>query len=201
MLRANISKPYELTCITNMPRGVTECDTYPLWDFPEVKQGPTRRTWDAYRRLKLFEPETGERFGERIVSIDLDVLIDGDISGLFDPAKSFQGISGVVSHINASLFALKTGTNRHVWDTFDPETAASIIEKRRVTGSDQAWMSLQMPEASVWTNDDGVWTWKQIRKHGSVPDNARFIAFAGNDKPWDGCVQSFVREKYMSYYH
>lgn len=206
MLKEHMSEPYRLVCITDHPEGITECETYPLWDFPRVTQGTIRRSWDAYRRLRLFDPEVGRLFGERIVSTDLDVLFTADPSPLF--TDDFKGVAGDVSHINASLYTLKVGTNRHVWDTFDPETAAILIQGakhngRHLIGSDQAWMSIQMPDAPLWDGRDGVWTSHRLLQMGKLPFFIRFVAFPGNLKPWDEAMKRkfpALRDEYMRHY-
>ena len=190
---------FEMKCITNCPHGITECETFPLWDFPEITPGEVKKDWDAYRRLKLFEPETGKLFGKRILSVDLDVVIEGDLNELIDYRQDFQGVSGSVSHINASLFTLKVGTNRHVWDTFDPTTAAKIIEKKRITGSDQGWMSIQMPKAYTWGHAHGVWTWKNLVRAPEKPKSRKVVAFAGNVKPWSDECKLRTKDLYMAY--
>lgn len=202
MLRAHMSVPYRLVCVTDRPEGIAECETYPLWDL-RVKNP---NSLDCYRRLKLFDPHLAATFGERLVSIDLDVLIRADLAPLIDDALDFQGMRGMSSRINGSLWTLRVGSNRHVWDSFDPKHATTIIgaavnpNGSKLVGSDQAWMSLTMPNAAVWEQSDGLWHFKRLEKQRDALAGARMVAFPGNVKAWD-CAQRFPQlfEEYASY--
>ncbi len=199
MLKEHMSIPYKLTCITDSPEMDVECDTYQLWDFPRIDD-----KIDAYRRLKLFDPETGKQFGERVVSIDLDVLIEADLAPLFDNDNDFQGIKGRASWINGSLWSLKVGTNLHVWDEFDPDTVKKLISKSKFHGSDQAWMSMKMPKCAYWNgNDDGAWLYKDIRQKTTFPEFRRITVFPGGVNPWENSEFSqgfqILHKNYMKY--
>lgn len=199
MLDEHMSIPYELTCITDVPEMKVECNTYPIWPLPKVSS-----KINSFVRLNLFNPEIGKEFGERILSIDLDVLIEDDLAPLVENAPDFCGIEGRAARVNGSLWTLKTGTNAHVWETFDPQRSVKEISRSKHHGSDQAWMSIQMPDCPVWTgNDDGTWLFKDIRRKTTCPQWRRFVAFPGVDFPWvnNQSHQGFqqMHKKYMSY--
>lgn len=201
--RDKIKRPHRFVCITDQP-GV-ECETFPLWEFPEVRV-TVRRSLDCWRRLRIFDPEIGRQIGDRILSVDLCVLLRDDITERIDESLDFQAMQGSVSPLAGGLFTLKTGTNAHVWESFDPETSALRIEDtkhngRALRGSDQAWLSIQMPDAHVWTREDGVWKFPELLELGYVPENTRFIAFP-KWKPWNAKVRDGFPElydEYMSY--
>lgn len=197
--REKIKRPYRFVCITDQD---VDCETFPLWDFPQVKV-TVRRSLDCWRRLRVFDPEIGRQLGERILSVDLCVLLRDDITELIDESVDFQAMQGSVSPLAGGLFTLRTGTNAHVWESFDPETSGLAVEEakhngRCLRGSDQAWLSIQMPDAPVWTSDDGVWKFPEM---DCVPEDAKFIAFP-KWKPWHEKVRARfpeLHDEYMSY--
>lgn len=201
MLAKHMSAPYRLVCVTDRPNEIKECETFPLWDLSVVQT----RNLDCYRRLRLFDPEWGAVFGERILSLDLDVLIRGDLAPLIDEERDFQGMRGLHSHINGSAWTLKIGTCRKVWDSFRPSMSAEVIAKSRnrdgsrLVGSDQAWMSLMMPNAPVWGHGHGMWHYRKLVKQPEQAPLTRMVAFSGDVKPWDSLQISALRDEYMEY--
>jgi hypothetical protein len=202
MLAKHMSGEYRLVCVTDRPEEITECETFPLWNLPVTQT----RDLDCYRRLKLFEPKFGAVFGERILSLDLDVLIRGDLAPLIDDSLDFQAMRGTCSHINGSAWTLRIGTNRVVWDSFSPRQSARIISQARnrdgsrLIGSDQAWMSLLMPDAAVWDKRHGMWHYKRLVKQPDLAPSARMVAFSGDAKPWDADLKiPALRDEYEAY--
>ena len=202
MLRARLSVPYRLLCITDDPTGITECDFAPLWDAPEIEQA---RRQNSYVRLKLFDPATQERLGlgSRIAAIDLDAVILRDLSPLFAMGKRFCAVRGVSAHVNGSMFVLARGSHSHVWRDFDSiesprQIARTMHNNKRICGSDQAWLSIKIPLAQTWGTEHGVWQFERL----AVPkyrDNARVVFFAGATKPWDAACREKTPELYETY--
>jgi hypothetical protein len=175
MLAKHMSGEYRLVCVTDRPEEITECETFPLWNLPVTQT----RDLDCYRRLKLFEPKFGAVFGERILSLDLDVLIRGDLAPLIDDSLDFQAMRGTCSHI------ISQARNR---------------DGSRLIGSDQAWMSLLMPDAAVWDKRHGMWHYKRLVKQPDLAPSARMVAFSGDAKPWDADLKiPALRDEYEAY--
>jgi hypothetical protein len=198
MLRANVSLPHRFICITDQHDGITECDTHPIWEFPKVNQAKPQ---NCYVRLKLFHPDVGSLFGEKIVSIDLDCVILRDLSPLLTD-HDFRAVRGVGAPINGSMFMLQTGTNRHVWDNWNEERSPRKIAKtkyngKKISGSDQAWMSIQLPNAATWGPEDGVCQFSN--SDAKSRENARIVFFAGKVKPWDEECRLLDPELYKLY--
>lgn len=199
MLAKHMTGPWKLVCITDDERGI-DCEVFPLWTLPRAKI-PHRTDVgkkivpDCFTRLRMFEPNVGRLFGERIVSVDLDCTILADLAPLFDNDSDFKASRGYRSHICGSMWQLRAGTHAHVWQHYDPIKSPKIIaaathtdDKNRIwplSGSDQAWMSLRMPHAPLWTEADGVYQFMEMKPQRNVPANARVVFFAGRIKPWD----------------
>lgn len=185
---------------------------YPLWEhplppIPHFKQ-------NCFVRLKLFDPDFGPRFGERVVSIDLDTLIQNDISHLFETEPDYRAVAGVSSRYNGGMWELRTGTNRQVWDTLvgtpHHQIVNTILDAKRLgyhaNGSDQAWMSIQIPDGEFWDESDGVYHYSEYKYADRRKDlkDADMICFAGNIKPWDDeCkrITPDVHRRYMEYFN
>lgn len=208
---AEFMPSHRFVCITDDPAGI-ECETFPLWSFPEIDQSgrlelivtdieakreregrghiPYNRTPllpDCFRRLRLFDPEIGHQLGEYILSIDLDCKIFGE----FDPGRHrFKILRGYArSKYCGSMWMLKAGELDYVWHDFDPvETPKFLAQQkhndRPLIGSDQAWMSTVIPNAPTWSQDDGIYQARQLmHNHRSkAPDDMRICFAAGRLK-------------------
>jgi hypothetical protein len=85
-LAAYMTIPYQLVCVTDIPAGITECETYPLWDVGVGKVGYGKP--NCFWRLRLHDKEFGRQFGERpVLSIPLRaltraVVAEGDVTSV-----------------------------------------------------------------------------------------------------------------------
>jgi hypothetical protein len=196
-------------CVTDDPAGV-KCKTFPLWnDCSALFNASGVQFPSCYRRLKLFDPATqramGIKKGDRIISIDLDTVIVGDISLLLARHESFVGWAvpgkNKARVFNGSMFSFDAGAYADVWGDFNAETSPSEAASKGFLGSDQAWISMKMQGQAGWTTDDGVYSYtRDILPHGSLPRNARIVIFHGKRKPWMEDAQRFdwVRQNYRT---
>lgn len=197
MVRRHYPHPHRFVLITDDATGITEPDIeiFQLWqDFARVENPSGRGNPSCYRRLRLFAPEPGKFLGDRFVCLDLDTVIVGDLSPLWNVDDDFKIWKSATSGnpYNGSMFMLKAGARPSVWTDFDP--VMSPIETRRagLYGSDQAWIALALgPDEKVWTQADGVLSFRLSLegKSGGVPDRARVVFFHGNGDPWDPAIQ------------
>jgi hypothetical protein len=197
MIDRHHAKPHRLICVTNEPTGVDWRITkvYDDADFADWPSPHGRGAPSCYRRLRLFQRDAWETFGERIVAIDLDTVITGDITPLFERDEAFVGWQDPLSprQLCGSLWMLRAGAHSEVWDNFGRQgvTAAYSAGLR---GSDQAWLSHCLPDAPRWTDRDGVYS---FRAHCAyrLPRDARIVFFHGQRKPWD-VSDVWVKENY-----
>jgi len=200
MLDRHYKAEHRLICITDDPLGV-ECTTYPLWDDCNNVGNPSGPHFPScYRRLKLFSVEQlkalGIEKGERLVSMDLDIVITSNVTPLFKRKEPFVGWRGKGTHhpivYNGSLFTFEAGAMTHLWEDFNPSVSPLQTRDARFFGSDQAWLSYKL-NGSVpgWDCEDGVYSYSRdvINVGRSLPNNARIVSFNGKRKPWDPAVQ------------
>lgn len=191
MVRSFYPHPHRFVCLTDDPRGI-ECETLPVWtDHAGLPPpGGSIHNPQCYRRLRLFSPEARELLGTRIVSLDLDAVICGDLSPLWNRPEPF--VIRASSHgymnqrYNGSMFMLTAGAEPQVWADFDPVMTPRKAVRARLVGSDQAAIQLLAPNAATWTVADGVVSWylECWRHNGRLPAGARIVFFEGRRKPW-----------------
>ncbi len=172
--------PYRFVCITDDPTGL-EVDTYPLWEDKKEMGG-------CYRRLKLFHHSALD-IGERILSMDLDCQVTGDLKQIVrreEPAVFWKSFTSRTV-INGSMWLCTPGCHDELWDKLPPN-ARKITEDRRLSGSDQAWIAYKLGQmVPHWTGRDGVLALKRDcrKKIKRPPPHAKVIFAPGLPKPWD----------------
>lgn len=193
MFRTHCTLPHRIVCITDMPQGITECDTYPLWrSWPDLTSNGTP---NCYRRLRLFDERftRDELHAERVLHMDIDCVILKNIDPLLQLSMS-QGLRIVKglrnTRYNGSMYLIEPGHYQHLWDDFNPAASPLILRAyrgangKRIIGSDQAWISYNVKNAATWTKHDGVWQLGQWAHAPTERNNARIVFFAGGYKPW-----------------
>lgn len=207
MVARHYPAPHRFCCVTDQTQGLAaEVEVIPPWnDFIAIPSPSGGRNPSCYRRLRAFHPDIGATFGDRFVSVDLDVVVTGDLRPLVDRTEPFViwGDTNPRTFYNGSLFLLEAGARRQVWDTFDPVRSPAAAKRAGHFGSDQGWISHCLgPKEPTWTTADGVYSYqKHIGPHGNkLPANARIVIFHGHLDPWMPAAQRFpwVQEHYTS---
>jgi len=194
MIARHYRRPHRFVCVTDDPAPLVGVETIPLWSDCSRIPSPIGHSYPScYRRLKVFAPDAGEVFGERLVSIDLDTVIVGDITPLFDRSEDFViwGESDFphTTPYCGSLWMLKTGTRPQVWTEFDEKSSPKKAWQAGCRGSDQGWLAYVLGKhEATWGKKDGIYSFrKDIARVGrGLPDDARLVSFHGKIDPW-GC--------------
>ena len=143
-------------------------------------------------RLRTFDPEwqaevLGAEQGDRIVVLDLDLVITGSLDGLFDRDEPFVILQGVhtanPTPYNGSVWMLRAGYRPDVWEDFSLEAAQDICVY--MYPDDQMWMHHKIPDAAAFGPKDGVYAFmKPGWPNGmDLPKDARIVAFPGSRDP------------------
>lgn len=193
MVKRCYPKPHRMICITDDPRGITECETFKLWkDHREMANISGKHLPSCYRRLKLFSKEVAAELGaSRLLSLDLDVVLTGDVSHIFDRSDPFVGwkVPGVYVDwvYNGSMWVFDVGPYAWIWDTFDPSRSPNLAKNAGYQGSDQGWISYCLKAREPgWGRHEGVFSYpREIRHAVGLPQGARMVIFHGQRKPWD----------------
>lgn len=193
MVRRNYPHPHEFICITdnrsNIDKTIKVID---IWDDYSCLRSPHGEQYPScYRRLKMFSHEFGKIIGgKRFVSIDLDTVIVGDMSPVWNREEDFiiWGDTHPKTLYNGSMQMMSVGSRAHVWEKFDPRESPIQTRKAKIMGSDQAWISYILgPGEAKWTQADGVYSYRMHLRQsgGQLPKDARIVFFHGNMDPWD----------------
>lgn len=199
MVRKHFPRPHDFKVVTDMPAGIdtSKITIIPAWnDFADLPSpyGSQARQPSCYRRLRAFHPEIGTVFGERFVSLDLDTVIVGDLTPLFDRPEDFViwKEQDVRSFYNGSMFLLRAGARAHVWERFDPVRSPQEARSAGRFGSDQGWLSHVLGRGeATWSTADGVYSFRVDLKpkHATLPAGARVVHCHGCDDPWGRVMQ------------
>jgi hypothetical protein len=198
MLRRNLHiTPHRIVCVTDDTSGITECETADLWsDCVDLANATGKHLPSCYRRLKLYDRETQQSIGidkgDRILSLDLDSLITGDIRSLVATKGEFVGW-GLPNRkgeqvFNGSLQMFTAGDLQHIWSDFDPHKSPKEAFNAGFFGSDQAWLSYKLCNrpGSVALGYPLVSSYPlQNRIQGVLKYETRLIFFHGSEKPWN----------------
>lgn len=197
MVARHYPHPHRFICITDDPTGIDDgIEIVPLWD--DFKDIPNP-TWcwgpSCYRRLRAFSAEFEAIAGKRFVSIDLDCVITGDLSPLWNRPEDFVIYASVQAGMayNGSMFMMTTGSRRRVWDEFDPENSPRLANAAGFQGSDQGWIGYCLGrKEATWSAKDGILAYRHdcLKKMaGGLPARSRLIVFHGKFDPWDPATQ------------
>ena len=207
MVARHYPDPFRPICVTDDAEGIDDgIEIVPLWnDFADVPSPHGGNNPSCYRRLRLFHPDAAQWFGGRYVSLDLDVVITGDLSELWNRTETFVAWGDTNplpgSHYNGSMMLLTAGAHPEVWTDFDPETSPRKAKRSGCFGSDQGWISYRLgPGHPKWTTRDGVYSFRNhlATNMQHLPENARIVVFHGHHDPWGQFAQQigWLRKHY-----
>lgn len=200
-LRRHLRQPYRLLCMADR-----------LLDRPVIDGLGYRQILDyellaekgCFARLRMFDQQW--QFSrdiapdDRMVCIDLDCVITGDLDPLFlrpDPFVILTGANAVnPCPFNGSLWMLRAGYRPDVWGDFSLEAAAKI--PFYAFPDDQSWFAHKIPDASAWQVGprSGVYAFKKPGwpDGDALPKDARLVAFPGWRDPSKFGHLSWVKE-------
>lgn len=159
----------------------------------------------CFTRLKLFDPEwavaQGFKIGEKVLVVDLDLIVTGDLTPLFDDDAPFRILQGVNSSnpcpYNGSVWRLEIGYRPDVWSDFSLEAAAKVPFDS--FPDDQAWLAHKLPGAAAFGPADGVYAFHKRGwpKGERLPAAARIVAFPGWRDPCGFAHLPWVKEHWI----
>lgn len=197
--------PHRFLCVTDDPVGLDpEVEVIPAWnDFADLPSPSGGKNPSCYRRLRMFHRDIYRVFGERFVSLDLDMVITGDLTPVWDRPEDIvlAGDTNPKTYFNGSMILMSAGARPEVWDDFDPVESPKASKAAGHFGSDQAWISTRLgPNEAKWTKADGVYSYRNdIERTGNrLPSDARVVICHGRNDPWTEPLKSlsWVKECY-----
>lgn len=145
----------------------------------------------CFARLRTFDPDwqyaRGFKPGDRIVCLDLDMVVTGPLDALFDRPEPFVILQGVNSSnpnpFNGSVWMVRAGYRPDVWTDFSLEAASKVPFD--AFPDDQAWFHHKMPDAAAYGPATGVLAFQKPGwpKGTQLPPTASLVAFPGYRDP------------------
>lgn len=197
MFRRHLKIPFDFFCVTDDDRGIEAgVKVIPLWDdLANVPNPHGLSEPSCYRRLKLFDPKTYKGIGDRILWIDLDMVLTGDVTPLFDRPESMVLLKTTAPNIpiNGSLVLFTPDDHQDIWTDFDPAISPRLTRPAGCFGSDQGWLGYRRKDSAAFWNagpgGDGIYFFGEhlrlARCRNTLPDDARLVSFHGRGSPWD----------------
>lgn len=143
----------------------------------------------CFVRLRMFDPywqhANDIKPGDRIVCMDLDSIVTGNLDPLFAGPEPFKILQGANSSnpcpYNGSLWYLDAGYRADVWSEFSLAGAADL--PFFAFPDDQGWLAAKLPNAAGWKAgpESGVYAFQKPGwpKGEALPRDARVVAFPG----------------------
>jgi hypothetical protein len=146
-------------------------------------------------RLRMFDPKfqamNGINRGDRLVCLDLDLVVTGDLDPLFDRDEDFVILQGANSSnpcpYNGSVMMLRAGCYVNVWSEFALAKVQALPKSQTEIPDDQGWLAHMLPDASAWRagQESGIYAFKKPGwpAGDDLPGDARIVCFPGRRDP------------------
>lgn len=172
---------------------------------PEPEDEYLTKTQGCFCRLRMFDPEWQAKYGveDRLVCMDLDAVVTGELDTLFDRDEPFVILQGANASnpcpYNGSVMMLRAGAHPEVWADFSIEAAQHAPAYE--FPDDQGWLWHKLPDAAGWQAGaaSGVFAFKKPGwpKGDALPVDARLVVFPGWRDPRAFAHLSWVREHWL----
>lgn len=199
MVRRHYPDKHRFVCFTDQvdkPVGCVSDDVpytlAPLWtELADVPHPWGDHNPSCFRRLRLYSNWAKKALGDRVVQMDLDLVITGDLRPLWNRSDPFVFWSDQLNphgRVNGAMQLITPGLRDDVWSEFDPTLAAQVGRSKGCWGSDQGWIAHKFAPGSHGSFGavDGCFSWRVHCKPngGALPDGARVVNFHGLEDPW-----------------
>lgn len=139
---------------------------------------------DYLPKLWAWSPEFHEIVGQRFASIDLDVVILGDLAPVLArhvPLLIWDQAN--LEPYNTSLFVLVPGFCQRVWKEYTPGRLAAARAMADYWTGDQSWVAhILGPLRATFGSETGVHIYRPFMHQGRPPEGAKAMFFCG---PYD----------------
>ena len=187
----NLTIPHKFVVVTNdLIKGV---ETLPL-DYTKHVPGT------VFLRLMQHNTEFARKLGDRILSLDIDVVITGSLDKLVSRTEDYviwknpNFPKPLRSYFQSSVQLFSPGARPELYEDFDPKETPKWVNWR-FGGREQAWIAerLEWGKTAVFTDKDGVYGAGRLGGEGvyggDLPENACIVSFPGARAPWNEDIQ------------
>lgn len=195
MFARHLKEPHRFICVTDEVNGFNKHVEVLKTPHEAVAVGQLRspegqRFPSCYRRLWMFS-DAARCLGERVMLLDVDLVVLQNALPIFDPQNDFVGWRpfrdwGAQMRYGGGIYLLTPGTRTKVWDTFKGAPSIAAARAKGFRGSDQAWLSYALgPNEAHWPKSCGIYSIRDFPHNPYLPPkDARLVQFNGPVKPW-----------------
>src|SRR5262245_4210533 len=187
-LKRNLKQPFRFILMTEQNRSIEIPDDIERHTIKDIQLTGIK---GCFARLRMFDPEwqAENHLYDRIVCIDLDVIIVGECDGLFARDESLIVLRGANAAnpcpFNCSVFQFRAGTHRELWSDFSLKTIVHIPQYQ--FPDDQGWIWHKVPDAATWQvgGTSGIYAFRKPgwRPGDRLPPDAKIVVFPGSRDP------------------
>jgi hypothetical protein len=202
--------PHRFICVADSPEGFApgveyfatppEARAVGMFASPEGARFPS-----CYRRLWGFSRAARDAFGDRFLTIDIDLLLLRNINHVVEHQAEFVGWRpyrdwGNKVRFGGGIYLMTAGARDFVWDQFNGQQSIKDARHAGYRGSDQAWLSYKLAPRgeAYWGKDAGLYSVRDFRTTGNAPGDACLVQFNGNEKPWHS-QSSWARSQWATF--
>jgi len=196
-LRRNLRRPFRFLLIADRPFSHARDYRYVDSMIFSVAEIPPEDRYLLERpgclaRLRMFDPvwQQAVQIDDRLVCVDLDTVITGELDPLFARVEPFVIMQGGNAAnpcpYNGALMMLRRGCNPHVWREFSIDAVAKTPFFE--FPDDQGWLAAKLPGAAGWKcgSESGVYVFRKPgwpESTNELPAGARLVTFNGRRQP------------------
>lgn len=202
-VRKHLKQPFRFVCMTESNRIANLSNGIERHGIEDDKLTEIK---GCFARLRMFDPSWQSQLdiNDRIVCLDLDVVITGPLDPLFDRPESLVVLHGANASnpcpYNCSVMMLRKGAHPELWTDFDINKLDHI--PRHEFPDDQGWLWYRAPKLAGWQVGarSGIYA---FHKPGwppgeALPSDARIVAFIGWRDPARFNRLPWVREHWLT---
>ena len=141
----------------------------------------------CYKRLWLYSNEASVYFkGDRILLLDLDLVITDDITSIIEANDPFAYYNKNHVEYQGAFQIITPGLKSYIWDEFISNPDRNMKDFGSI-GSDQGWLHHKMDKGlKVYTEHDGFYCFDiHIKRKPKLPENCKIVFFRAQYKPWN----------------
>lgn len=155
---------------------------------------------DYLPKLWAFSPEFHALIGGRFASIDLDVVVTGDLAPMLSGREPFFAWNKASREpYNTSLFALEPGTHNRVWTELSPARVAHARRMAAYWTGDQSWVAHVLgPDEPTFGEEAGVIQYRPTKHRAAPPAGMKAAFLCGPYEPRSESAHSaWMRREYV----
>lgn len=202
-VRKHLKQPFRFMCMTERER-VTAFS--PGIERHAIKDPTLLGLKGCFARLRMFDPawQQNRQIEDRLVCLDLDVVVTGPLDPLFDRPEALVVLQGANASnpcpYNCSVMMLRKRAHEELWTDFRLDRLDLI--PRHEFPDDQGWLWFRAPKLAGWQagSGSGIYAFQKPGwpKGDNLPADARIVSFIGWRDPNAFLHLPWVKENWLN---